>query len=87
MRQLINLRSILAAAALATGLAFTTTASAGNCHKPRCYYKTVTTWKIVEEPYYETVLRYDHCGKPYTDTVLSYRTVKVPVEKLVKVCY
>ncbi|MCA9056073.1 MAG: hypothetical protein KDA75_19710 [Planctomycetaceae bacterium] len=87
MRQLINLRSILAAAALAAGLAVTTSASAGGCHTPRCYYKTVITWKIVEEPCYDYVTRYDHCGKPYQDVVVTYKTVKVPVEKLVKVCY
>lgn len=87
MRQFINVRNLFVAAALATGLAFTSAASAGSCHAPRYFYKTVITWKLIEEPVYDYVTLYDHCGKAYTETVISYRTVKVPVETLVKVAY
>lgn len=87
MRQLIHLRNLALAAALATGLVFTSAASAGSCHGPRCYYKTVITWKFVEEPCYDYVIKYDHCGTPYKVQVVTYKTVKVPVETLVKVCY
>jgi hypothetical protein len=87
MRQFISLKSLAFAAVIATGLAFNATANAGGCHTPRCYYKTVITWQIIEEPFYDYVTKYDHCGRAYQARILSYRTVKVPVEKLVKVCY
>ncbi|MFV0446031.1 MAG: hypothetical protein ACK5Q5_20840 [Planctomycetaceae bacterium] len=87
MRQLIRLKSFALAAAVLIGLAVTSTASAGNCHAPRCYYKTVITWQVIEEPCYDYVTKYDHCGQPYRVKVVTYKTVKVPVEKLVKVCY
>lgn len=85
MRQLINFRNLSVALALVAGLAITSAASAGSCYAPRYVYKTVITWKVIEEPYYDYVTLYDHCGKPYTETVLSYRTVKVPVESVVRV--
>ena len=88
MRQFISLKSLVAGLTLTLGLAMTSTATAGSCHHaPRCYYKTIITWKLIEEPCYDYVTQYDHCGKPYQVEVVTYKTVKVPVEKLVKVCY
>jgi hypothetical protein len=86
MRQFINFRTLFVASALATGLAFTSAASAG-CHAPQYYYKTIITWKVIQEPVYDYVTLYDHCGKPYTETVVTYRSVKVPVETVVKLAY
>ena len=87
MRQFINLQSLVAGLVVTASLALTSTASAGSCHAPRCHYKTVITWQYIEEPCYDYVTQYDHCGRPYQVEVVTYKTVKVPVEKLVKVCY
>jgi hypothetical protein len=87
MRSAISFRNLFVASALAAGLAFTSAASAGNCHAPRYAYTTVITWKIIQEPIYDTVTLYLPCGTPYVKTVLTYRSVKVPVETLVKVAY
>lgn len=87
MRPFITLKTLAIAATLATGLACTSTANAGHCHAPQCYYKTVITWQVIEEPCYDYVTKYDHCGRPYQVRVVTYKTVRIPVEKLVKVCY
>jgi len=50
-------------------------------------YRLITSYKTRCEPYNCTVIRYDHCGRAYRSTVVKYRTVRVPVTKLVKVCY
>ena len=90
MRRFITLRNLAMAAVVASGLAFTNSASAGGYgydYAPRCTYKKVIVWQTIEEPVIEWVVSYDHCGKPYHEKVVTYRTVRVPVEKLVKVCY
>ncbi len=87
MRRLFNLKSAALATLLAAGLSFANTASASDCYAPRCFYKTITTWEIVEKPYIDYVTKYDHCGQPYLVKVVSYETIRVPVTKLVKVCY
>jgi hypothetical protein len=50
-------------------------------------YRTVRSYETRREPYYCSVIRYDHCGRPYRATVVQYRTVRVPVQKLVRVSY
>ena len=87
MNRLFQIKSFGLAAALLVGLTFSSTASAGDCYVPRCVYKPVTTWEIVQKPCVEYVTRYTHCGKPYQVEVVTYHAVKVPVTKLVKVCY
>ena len=57
------------------------------CDAPRCYWKTVTVYIEREQPYVKHVVQYDHCDKPYIAEVVAYRTVRVPVQKRVKVCY
>jgi hypothetical protein len=83
-----NLRSFVVAAAVAFGLAFSsTTASASDCHRPDCYYKTVIVYETVRKPCVHWVIKYDHCGEPYRDRVVTYKLVQVPVEKRIKVCF
>ena len=89
MRNLLNLRTLVAAVAL-TGVILmgSTTASAGDyCHAPRYYYKTVTVYESVRRPYEYTAINYDHCGDPYAVTRTAWKTVQVPVAVRVKVQY
>ena len=65
----------------------TSSASADHCTTPTCYYKTVIVWKLQTQPVVDWVTKYDHCGRPYEAKVVSYVTVKIPVKKVVKVCY
>jgi hypothetical protein len=62
-----------------------------SCHDdlyvPRCSYRTVIDYEYRTETFYDYITKYDHCGKPYTVKVLRTRTIQVPVQRLVKVCY
>jgi len=88
--RLFNLKSAVAAIAL-TGALFVAgnSAQAGDCYltPPPCHYKTITVFVEVEQPYTYFVTKYDHCYKPYQVEVTGYRTIKVPVQKRIKVCY
>lgn len=90
---LLNLKTLLAAAVVASGLALAAPASAG-CHDdyapaytPVCTWKTVITYETRQVEEFVWVTKYDSYGNPYRVKVLSYKTITVPVEKLVKVCY
>ena len=60
---------------------------ASDCHQPQCVWKTVTVYESVTKPFVSYVTKYDHCGKPFQVKVVSYKTIQVPVQKLIKVCY
>ncbi|MDA1230841.1 MAG: hypothetical protein O2856_08710 [Planctomycetota bacterium] len=89
MRNLLNLRNLVASAALMGGILMaSSTASAGDyCHAPRYYYKNVTVYESVRKPYDYAVVKYDHCGAPYLVTRTAWKTVQVPVTVRVKVQY
>ena len=89
MRNLLNLRTLVATAALAgAAMIGTSTASAGDyCHAPQYYYKTVTVYETVRKPYEYSVVKYDHCGDAYLVTLTGWKTVQVPVTKRVLVRY
>lgn len=87
-----NLRTRAASAVTAAILLVSGSgAFAGNyCHAPytpQCYYKTVTVYETVKQPCVHYVTKYDHCGEPYYAKIVTWKTVKVPVQKQVKVCY
>ncbi|MCA9030590.1 MAG: hypothetical protein KDA66_07270 [Planctomycetaceae bacterium] len=83
-----TIQNALATALVLGTLAFASgNASASNCHSTRCYWKTVTVYETVLEPCVHYVTRHDHCGKPYQVKVVSYKSVQVPVQKRIKVCY
>lgn len=88
MRNLINLRSLFAAALVTGGLALSgTAAEAGHCYHSPCYYKTVISYEYETIPYTVLVTKHHPCGTPYTVQITKFRTIKVPVKNLVKVCY
>lgn len=93
MSQFFNtntVRNLFAAAVVAGALGMASTANAGDyCHAPapRCYWKTIKTYELIEKPCVHFVTKYDHCGHPYQVKVVTYETVRVPVFKEVKVCY
>jgi hypothetical protein len=76
---------MLAAAVVGAGTLFSAPAVA--CDEPVCEYRTVCIYETRTVPYYCTVTLYDECDQPYEVRVLRYKQVKVPVTKLVKVCY
>ena len=86
MRRLITRKSLLAAVLFLGACGFSASQVAA-CDAPRCYWKTVTVYIEREQPYVKHVVQYDHCDKPYIAEVVAYRTVRVPVQKRVKVCY
>jgi hypothetical protein len=66
-------------------------APVATCHTdiyvPTCTYKTVTDWEIRSVEYVDYVTQYTSCGHPYQVQVVRTKLVKVPVQRLVKVCY
>lgn len=88
MNRLNLLKKIVCGTLIAGAIGFvgTSSASADHC-PPRCYYKTVVCYEYETQPVVDWVTKYDHCGRPYEVKVVDYVTVKVPVKKLVKVCY
>lgn len=81
-----NLKALLFAAVLGSTFLMVGNAEASSCHPP-CVYKTVVTWKTIQEPCVDYVVKYHPCGTPYRVKVVTYKTVRIPVERLVKVCY
>lgn len=89
MRNLLNLRTLMATMALAgvTMLGSSTLSAGDYCHAPKYSYKTVTVYETVRKPYEYTVVKYDHCGDPYAVTLTGWKTVQVPVTKRILVRY
>jgi len=54
---------------------------------PPCQYRTVIEYELRPVQYTECVTRYRPCGHPYTVHVTRTKWIRVPVERLVKVCY
>ena len=78
---------ILAALMLTISFASFGTSTAEAGHYPRCYYKTVTAYKIVKKPIVQYITKYDHCGKPYRVKIVTWKTVKIPYQKRIRVCH
>ena len=89
MNRLNLLKKVLCGTLVAGAIGFvgTSTASATHYPPPCCHYKTVITYEYETQPIVEWVTKYDHCGRAYEVKVVRYITVKVPVKRLVKVCY
>ena len=81
---LLNLRAIGTLAAVLTALAVGSTAATA-CDSPRPYWKTVIAYEYVQKPCTAWVTRYDHCGRPYQTQITTYQTVRVAVERRVRV--
>jgi hypothetical protein len=92
MRTYFSLRTLAASlvAAAVLSVSGSTVVASDHCHTaytPQCYYKTVTVYEYVKKPCVHYVTKYDHCGEPYYAKVVTWKTVEVPVQKQVKVCY
>ena len=81
-----TMRGLIIAAVVALGT-LGGTGAVRACDPPCCEYKVVVYYETHYEPYTQTVTCYDECGRPYTKEVAVLQKVKVPVTKLVKVCY
>lgn len=88
MNRLNLLKKVCCGTLVAGAIAFVgaPTASASHC-PPNCYYKTIITYEYETQPIVEWITKYDHCDRPYQVKVVNYVTVRVPVKRLVKVCY
>lgn len=66
-------------------------APVADCHAdlyvPRCTYKTVIDYEFRTVEYVDYVTQYTSCGHPYQVQIVRTKVIKVPVERLVKVCY
>jgi hypothetical protein len=84
-----SLKSVFRGILVAGAIAFVGASSASATHYPvhSCHYRTVITYVYEKQPVVEWVTLYDHCDQPYEVKVVRYVTVKVPVKRLVKVCY
>ena len=96
MTRLPSPKTLLAAAIVTAGLICFGNASAeAGCSRrvayrnfaPVCTYKTVIDYELQPVEYIAYETRYMPCGRPYTVQVVRTKWVKVPVERLVKVCY
>lgn len=82
----VNVRNLLAAGAIALGMAIgTSSVNASDCHQPQYYYKTAVVYETVQKPCVSWVKKYDHCDRPYLVKVVTYKTVEVAVEKRIRV--
>ena len=78
------IQNLIAATVIAGGLGgFPNSSSACDT---RCYWKTVTVYVDQPQEYVRHITRYDHCGRPYAVEVVGHRTVRVPVQRRVKIC-
>jgi hypothetical protein len=50
-------------------------------------YRTVTVWEVQRRPVAVYRTKYDHCRRPYRVKDVVYQSVKVPVQRLVRVRY
>ncbi len=103
MSRLLSLTSVLAAAIISLGAVGEENAvQAGHFKTPKvvinqfvsppiwtppCRYETVIDYEFRTIQYTECITRYTPCGRPYHVHVVRTKVVKVPVERLVKVCY
>lgn len=87
MLSFAKVRNLVGALAMASALLVGGAAHASDCHTPRCYWKTVTVYVSVTKPCTHYIVEYDHCGKAFIAKQITYKTVQVPVEKKVRVCY
>ena len=87
MNQFLGLRSLAATAVVTGSLLLGGVRSAPACDPPRCYWKTITEYVDVEREVVSWETRYDQNGKPYRVKVTAYKTVTVPVQKRIRVCY
>lgn len=85
MKTKLTIKTFVAAAVVTAGMAFAGTSEAAACD--HCVWQTVTVYAPVTKPYTYFVTRRDHCGKTFRVARTGYRTVKVPVQKRVRVCY
>jgi hypothetical protein len=92
-REIMNRLNLLKKVACGTfiaaviGVVGTSSASATHYYPQSCHYKAIITYEYQTQPIVDWVTSYDHCGRPYEEKVVHYVTVKVPVRRLVKVCY
>lgn len=86
--KLLNLKTLFAAAVVAGGVAFAGNAAQAcdDYYAPVCTWKTVIVYETQQIPEVSWVTKYDSYNHPIQVKVVTYRTVRVPVEKLVKVC-
>lgn len=87
MARFINLRNLIGGMVLTAGMLIGGTSHATDYYQPHCTWKTVIVYVTVEKPCVEHAVKYDHYGHAYLAKVVTYKTIKVPVEKQVKVCY
>jgi hypothetical protein len=103
MSRLFSFKSVLAAAIVSLGVAgLENSAAASHLRGPRvvinhfglppiwtppCRYETVIDYEFRTIQYTECITRYTPCGRPYHVHVVRTKVVRVPVERLVKVCY
>ena len=83
-----TIKRVFVAAVLAAGIGIATPAHASSyCHAPQYHLKTVTVYQDVRQPYVGYVTKDDHCGHPYVARVVAWKTVRVPVQKTVRVAW
>jgi len=82
-----KLKSLFVAAALTFSSFTTMTASATEptCYKTVVRYETITVYEIRKVPYIDYITTVDAYGCAHQEKVTRYRTVKVPVEKVIKI--
>ena len=92
MCRFFTVRKLLLAAVVAAAGTVSTQAHAGGYGYGGGYHqnwawKTVIVYETIEKPVVHYVTKYDHYGTPHQVKVVSDKTIRVPVEKQVKVYY
>lgn len=91
MFKFFTVRNLVLAGVVAAAGTISTQAHAGGYGYGGGYqnwaWKTVIVYEAVEQPVVHYVTRYASCGTPYQAKVVTYKTIRVPVEKQVKVYY
>ncbi len=81
VRRLVAVAMAITCASMFAGAS----ARASDCYSKPPAYKTIVVYEMVEVPYVTYVTKYHPCGTAYRVKVVEYRTVKVAVEKRVKI--
>ena len=83
-----TIKRAVVAAVLTSGIGIAIPAHASSyCHAPQYHLKTVTVYQNVRQPYACYVTKYDHCGHPYVARIVAWKTVRLPVQKTVRVAW
>lgn len=87
MARFNSLRKLVGALVITAAAFGGSMANSASAYGDYCQYKWVVSYEYRTEKYVDWVVEVDDYGCEHKVPVVKYRTIKVPVKKLVKLCY